>query len=485
MIRPNDLFRYILPLALIFSGCSLISPSRDPSRKWDPPEWAEKKLSRDRTWASVREREVGSAEKMQLADLLDVALTNNPVTRQAWQEARAAQTRIKQAESEWYPNISVSSMAEHNKKATNNSAGDLNQTDYTVLGEAQLLLMDFGGRAARVSSAKQTLIEANFKFNQALQDVFLDTAKAYYGLYAAEALVDAAMADVSDSEASLAAARHRRRAGLVSKLDVLQAESTYENSLYTLEDARGKMMAARAKLALVMGISADSAFEIAEPATDIPRDISKENVTDLIEKAIIKKPSMAAAKAALAAKEAELAAANSDLWPTFSTGGKMSAGEHKFFGAQKERSETTYKRDQGYSAFLSLEWDVFDGFYRYSRRNEARALVEAERASLTQAELKASADVWTKYFNFKTAERKYVFSKTFLSTSKTSYELAADSYRAGLKSILDLLQAQSQLSDARSKMIASREDVFVSMAELAHSIGALTVTGKDDKEGDR
>jgi outer membrane protein len=485
MIRPKDIFRYILPLVFMFSGCSLISHPRDPSGSWNPPEWAEKRLARDRTWASVREREVESAEKMQLADLLDVALTNNPVTREVWEKARAAQTRIKQAESEWYPQVSVSSMVEHNKKSTNNSAGDLNQTDYTVLGEARLLLMDFGGRASRVSSTKQTLIQANFAFNQALQDVFLDTAKAYYGLYAAEALVDSAMADVADSEASLAAARHRLRAGLVSKLDVLQAESTYQNSLYSLEDAKGKMMAARAKLSLVMGVPADASFEIAEPATDISEDITKENVSELIEKAIMEKPSMAAAKAGLAAKEAELAAANSDLWPTFSTGGKMSAGEHKFFGAQKERSETSYKRDQGYSAFLSVEWDVFDGFYRYSKRNEARAMAEAERASLTQAELEASADVWTKYFDFKTAERKYAFSKAFLSTSRTSYELASDSYRAGLKSILDLLQAQSQLSDARSKMIGSREDVFVSMAELAHSIGALTVPGKDNKEGER
>jgi len=59
-----------------------------------------------------------------------------------------------------------------------------------------------------------------------------------------------------------------------------------------------------------------------------------------------------------------------------------------------------------------------------------------------------------------------------MDTSKSAYDLALESYKAGLKSILDLLDAESKLSDARSKLIQSKKDVFVALANLAHATGS-------------
>ena len=56
--------------------------------------------------------------------------------------------------------------------------------------------------------------------------------------------------------------------------------------------------------------------------------------------------------------------------------------------------------------------------------------------------------------------------------------MASEGYKAGLKNILDLLQAQSQLSEARRKLIVSKKDFFVALIELEHAIGALTVESK-------
>ena len=68
-----------------------------------------------------------------------------------------------------------------------------------------------------------------------------------------------------------------------------------------------------------------------------------------------------------------------------------------------------------------------------------------------------------------------MFSEAFLESTTDSHELAVVGYRTGLKDILDLLQAQSQLSDARSKLIESRKELFVSLAELIHATGMLYV----------
>ena len=110
------------------------------------------------------------------------------------------------------------------------------------------------------------------------------------------------------------------------------------------------------------------------------------------------------------------------------------------------------------------------------------------------AELAASADVWTSYHTYETALQKYKFSSAFLKSSSAAYELALDSYKAGLKSILDLLTAESQLAQARSLQIAARQDAFTALANLAFSTGLLekggasqtqnlfsTATGKDNQ----
>ncbi len=60
--------------------------------------------------------------------------------------------------------------------------------------------------------------------------------------------------------------------------------------------------------------------------------------------------------------------------------------------------------------------------------------------------------------------------------SRSRYDLALDSYQEGLQSLLDLLQAQSALSSARSKLVGSSRDVYVALAILSHAAGRLSLT---------
>jgi outer membrane protein TolC len=80
-----------------------------------------------------------------------------------------------------------------------------------------------------------------------------------------------------------------------------------------------------------------------------------------------------------------------------------------------------------------------------------------------------------KYYDFNTAVQKLQFSQSYFDTTVNSYDLALESYNAGLKSILDLTQAQSDLSSARSRLIQSKQDVFVFLAALAHSTGTPNI----------
>ncbi|MFC1480136.1 TolC family protein [Candidatus Omnitrophota bacterium] len=473
MIRTCVFILFVF-VTLSAAGCSTLKPPSELDRMWEPPSWEKTTKSKDEVWSSLRDKKIGSSEPLTLVELIDLALENSPSTRQAWEEARAAQTRIRQAESKWYPKATVSTQGTFRKKVTNNSINDLNQADYNVGSKIQFLILDFGGRAALVTKAKQTLLAANFQFNQAFQDLLLDTESFYYEYYSAYSSVEAAESDLADTEATLDAAQQKLQVGLGVKLDVLQAESDYNDALYFLEEAKGELKTAKANLAQVIGFPAETEFEIAPPTGETPSDIEEQDVSRLIEEALKRRPDIAAARATLRAKDAALAAANSDLWPTLNVGGSTDSDEYKYFGSAKNNA-TESKRDYGYTAYVNVSWNIFDGFYLYSKRNEAKALADAEREQLRQSELAASTDVWTKYYNLKTEISKLKYSKAFLKSADESYNLAFAGYSAGIKSILDLLQSQSQLSNARSKFIQSRKDAFVAFAELGHATGSLNV----------
>ena len=473
-LKTRILFICLSFSVILLSGCSTVSAPGNPSESWLAPEYQQKKLASDPIWDSIRERKISKSEELDLLDLLDIALKNNPQTRQAWQTARAREAEVVQSGSTYFPQLTADTGGSYHRRVIEEKTDQTNNIQYAFGADATMLVLDFGGRRAGVKKARELLLAANYQFNQAIQDLVRDTATSYYSFYAARAGKLAAEADVKDAEESLVDAKQRFKAGLVSKLDVLQAESTYNNSLFSLEGAKGKVETARASLAEVMGVPANADFKIAMPSSLVPKEITRDDVSQFIEEALKNRPDIASARSSLKAKEAEIDIATSNLLPSLNIGGSVATNSFKYYGNRRS-TPTSYKDDYLYSGQFSVDWNIFDGLKNYFTRIQAQREADAEMEKLVQAEISASADVWTKYFNLKTAQKQYVFSEAFLASAEASHELAVEGYKAGLKNILDLLQAQSQLSEARSTLITSRKDFFVAVAELAHAVGGLAI----------
>ncbi|MDD5645044.1 MAG: TolC family protein [bacterium] len=458
----------------LLSGCRTLKAPETPYESWQAPDWGKPAKVKDSFWTSIRARKLQSDEPLTLAELVAISFENNPATRQYWQAAKAREAELKQAQSKWYPQANVSAQVDRQKQQFS-EARDTDSAVYGPAADITFLIFDFGGRNADIEATLQMLLASNFQFNQSIQDLLLNVETAYYTFFSALAAVEVAEANVADAETAHVVARQKFEAGLVTKLDVLQAKSNLDDALYSLEDARGNVQTAKGNLAKAIGFPADTQFSIAPPGNEAPRDIKTEEITALIDRALENRPDISARRAGVRAKEAVVRSANSDLWPSI-TGG---ASADKNWRHDYEGDNNT--RDNEYMGYIKVEWDIFDGFYNLSRKKQALAEAEEEKAKLIEAEIEASSDVWIKYYGYKTAVSKLVFSKAFLSSSKESYELALEGYRAGLKDILDLLDAQAKLSDARGKLIDSRKGLFIAVAELAHATGSL---GSFDESAD-
>ncbi len=457
-------------------GCRSVSPPDSYTEPWTPPAWAAEEASRDSEAGPVSPSDLSSP--LTLADCVDIALKHNPSTRQAWAEARAAAAGIGQAESLRYPRLSVSGSASYQRQEYNlkeSAAGPAADVDGFVYGpalELTYLLFDFGGVSGGIEEARQSLLAANFSFNQSLQDLLLEVERSYYNLNAAASALTAAEADVEDARTADEAARQRYEVGLASQLDQLQARSTYQDSLYRLEQARGDLQDSRGSLAAALGLPADTAFTLAPAPEGVPEKISEDDVSRLIAEGLRQRPDIAALRAQVRAREAAVKSVAASLYPYLNLGGSAD----KLWYSYNDDPEL-YNDSYSYTGYLALKWDIFTGFGDLEKKRQAEAEEAAAREALSSAEIQASNEVWSKYYAFKTAVRKYGFSQSYLETARESYNLARESYESGLKSILDLLQSQSALSSARSQVITAERDVFISLAELAHATGTLTREG--------
>jgi outer membrane protein len=455
-------------LSLVITGCVQAPPPPSQNEAWVPPKDSRKA---DPVWLAIRAHKPDLDKPLTLFNLADLALNNNPATSKAWNEARAASEQVRYAEGYFMPSLTAGASLTRIATAANPDSYDANTLSYGPGLQLSYLVCNFGGgRNAAVEQALQTVYAANFAFNRAIQDTLLSVETAYYGVISAQAGVDAATTNALDAKAILDAATDRRNAGLGVDLDVLQAQTAYDQSLYVLVGAEGQQKIAQGFLAQALHLPADTVLKIASPGTALPASLSGQDIHRLIDDALARRPDLSALRATLASREAAIRVARASRWPSLYLTGSLTRDYYELYGLNNRPSATD---DWAFVGGAALKWNLFDGFQTLSSIHTAEAQAEAMRAQLRQAELGASAEIWARFQNYETALRKHEFSLIALKSATASQDLALQSYKAGVKTILDLLNAETQVSQARSQLVASRQEVFTALANLTHVTGLI------------
>lgn len=463
-------------LAMAFLGCKKTMPELDPNKFVSTAPGKAYEVSKERKPDSLSAEKLPglsdelqpSGHKFTLAQLVDVALRINPSTQEAWDRARSAAAQWGAARGDYYPFIS----------------GDVSGTGiggsaHGVFGQVGVslsyLLLDFGGREASVESARQVLAAANWNHNQAIQDVLRNVPQAYYRYIGYKAQVRASEASLKEALTSLNSTKQRRKAGVSTIADVLQARSNADQVRLTLVANRGGVKVSRGELATAVGWPANIDFDVTVEPEEPPLSRMEQNTKELINLALRDRPDLESARAAVRQSKADLKKAESDLWPKLiATGNVGWTGINARLSGDSGFSEgmNIDSSDISYYGGLALQFPIFEGFSLRNKVRAARSDLDAARAALRAKEEEVISDVWRSYYNVRTAAQQVETSKTLLASSKESYRVSLARYRAGAADIVELLNAQSLLVSARSQEVEARTDLFTYYAELVHAIGA-------------
>jgi len=404
-----------------------------------------------------------------LADVVDLALGNSPQTRGTWAQARAAAAAYGSARGHFFPSIEIDGSGGPSRSISQNPAFvPTDRTAVTASLSLQYVLLDFGARGGNMAAAHEALFAADLTHNSTVQGVVLQAEGAYFSYQASRGLLNAATLAVETARANLAAAERRHDVGLATIADVLQARTALAQSELVLQTAEGNVQAARAQLALALGLDANSRFDAAPDSGATPVLALAENVDSHNERAVRDRPDVAAARALARQSEAQVRAARSAALPSLTVG----ASKGRIYANRLALEGSTYALTFGVTvpifSGLSHEYDIVA-----ANENAAAAAARAE-----QVRLFAVAQVFTSYHFLRTATQRVTTSVELLASATQSEEVARGRYAEGVGSILDLLTAQSALADARAQAVQSRWTWYAALAQLSRDAGVLGPRGE-------
>lgn len=399
---------------------------------------------------------------LELPQIIDLALANNPVTRSTWLQARIAQANLGSVRAAYLPTIDLSASLTRSHSSSTGTAttfsGPALSLDY--------LLFDFGGRNAAAEAARQTLIAADYSHNQAIQDVILNVEQAYYDHLAAKALLTAQAATIKERQTSLNSANARHTAGVATIADVLQARTALSQAQLTYETIEGNLRRLQGAIATLMGLPVSTPLVVGDLPLDVPAHQVEDAVDSLLARAVSERPDLAAARAAIERARARVQVARSEGLPSIGLG--ASAGPVFTNGFSQHSTP--------YSAGLSLRFPLFTGFRNTYDVRAAQLETQLAAEDARNLEQQIGLQVWTSYYALQTAMQRLKTSRDLLRDATESVDVASGRYREGIGNILDLLTAQAALENARAEEVQARTDWFLSLAQLAHDTGGLTPT---------
>jgi TolC family type I secretion outer membrane protein len=393
-------------------------------------------------------------------DVVDLALCNNPQTREVWANARAQAAQVGVAQAAYLPGLtgSVSSSRNWTDAAGRNSPYDQAGAGLTL----SYLLYDFGARNATLENARQLLAAAAATQDSTVQAVFLAAVQAFYQAQASVTALGAAQESERASNESFKAAEARYKVGSATPADKLQAQTAWSQAVLNRITAEGTLKNAQGALANVTGQDAQNPLSLAPAAEVKPGDAFERDVNALVEEARRLRPDLLAAEAQVRAAAANLDAVRAAGRPSISLAATSNL-------LNVDGSPNTQTSTLG----VALNIPFFSGFAPTYRVRAAEAQVDARGAQRDRIRLQVALDVWNAYNNLNTATQALRTSYDLLNSATQSEQVALGRYKAGVGSILDVLSAQSALASARQQRVQAALNWNVSRATLAQSMGSL------------
>jgi len=402
---------------------------------------------------------VEELHEISLSDCIRIALGNNNRIKAAMQDVFAADARLRQAWSAYFPQFSWQTGYTRIRQLQLSDVFRENLVyNYFLLGQisASQMLYDFG--VTQNQATIRRLDKEGYKIilTGTVNEVVCDVKTAYfYFQYALEAKKSAEEM-VDKYTAFYDQAKAFYYSGISPKVDVTIAEVNLSDSKLALIKAENELNIAMAKLSNVMGLPYSSKYKISDNLRYEPCEIELEDAINIAKEC---RPEFKLAGVRVEEAKQNLKLMKKSYFPTITVEGQFQIGGRHFTS------------NYGYNFGGYLNFPTINGLLIKNEIKEAKALYQREQANslITQSDI--YLEIQQAYFNFQEKKNSIPVAFLGLKQAKENYELSYGRYKVGVGNPIELKDAQIQYKDSMLNYYNALYQYNSSVAELEKFIG--------------
>jgi outer membrane protein TolC len=398
---------------------------------------------------------------------ITLALAQHPVLKASAHLTQAAEYRVDQVTSQYYPQLFFNTSITRwdwvlpNKKIyLGNSLNDL----YAEFAVQQLLYN--GGRTSIQSDLARNLVDVESINNQRLQQgIVFSVARAYLLLLKAERIVAVQKLTIVNLRDHVAAAELLYRSGKVSQLDVLKAQTQIALANEELVKAKNAVTTRRQELFGAMGVDTMYDFRTVDITEALwQREQSRTLREDSLLALLDRHPDIQRAELDVQGREQEVSLAQTDYYPSVFARGIYNWEDSRVLPGNKN-----------WNIGVGLSLPLFQGGATQASVEQAKSRTEAARATREALRQRLQVAVRTTLTTLDDTRSRVRSATEIVHLAEETERVASLKYRSGKGTNLDVLDAEMVLTNARINYIQVLTDYAVATAELNFNLGSAGV----------
>ena len=415
-----------------------------------------------------------------LGEAITMGLANNPRITAVQSQVDASEARVSQARSCFFPRLDISQSFNRtnpmwafgtklNQEITTSEDFDperLNVSDeidnFAATVSVSVPVYDRGENWIELNQAKLDHEAFSLSADRIRQQVIVDIVISYFdALLAHENLLVVVHQTLETAKANLKMVRSRFESGLVVKSDLLRAEVRIAELEQQRLQAQSQVDVANTVLNAAMGIEIDRSFQL---QTLLERTSEKPDLlTTWISTSLENRPDLKKIRLQEIIAQKEVKKAKAAHLPGL-----------YLLGSYDINSEDFGETGNNYTVGAIMRFNLFSGFDAQSKGKEA----DVRRTQTMAQQLEQDIKVETRqaFLRAQSAYGCIGVAKAAVAQADEGLRVARDHYENGLSTIVNLLDAEVALQQARNNYLRSLHDFKVAMARLNLAAGTVDET---------
>jgi outer membrane protein TolC len=429
-----------------------------------------------------------------LSEIMSMAIDNNVSIKVSNKELELTMQDIAEAKTRLMPTVELSATGTQiNDERASTFSG---QAETTLSGAATLQQLLYSEEAIAAIKINRHLSAAKkYSREQEVLKVMLDVYTAYFNMLSAKSYLSIQDENLSVSKKNLDLAKIRVSLGSSNKADVYRWESEVANAMQSVVEANIAVFTRKLQLNSMLDNKLDEDFEVEDVDIDdkmfneLKRTELYELISDPVNTEILIGFLITEAKKTHPAKRELLEnikavdrqhKMNRRMFytPTLALQGQYSSIFHRAGKGSEDPDPSSgfaiERSDNNWNVGVSVTYPLFAGKLRKVKYNKTKIQTEQLEYSRRNLDNNLELSITTNIMQLISALTNTDFSYTSADNAKKNFELVQDSYKQGVVSIVDLIDAQKASLQAKLSYSISIYDLIIAYYKLEYSIGSFS-----------